>query len=232
MQVQPRRQFRQNNNKTLSYLVLLIVIIIFLSTVGVRLLINTSVFINNLVTGGKITDTRHTDKLRANPEIIDVPDATHSAQIAVTIGNVKDANVKVIVNDIIQSEIFYDNDSVEVNIDLNEGVNTLSVEVEGSETKEVKRSPVYRVTYIENKPELEVSSPVDGSITDKQEIAITGKVKEDISVRVNGQPVVVSGDGSFLTSVRLVNGENKITVEATNLAGTTETQTITVRYEP
>ncbi len=189
-------------------------------------------FINKLTTGGKLTDTRHTDELQGIPEVTDLPDATHSAQISINIINIKDRQVSVLVNDVIQEEFLSDEDQSDVSITLDEGDNILAVESKDTETKEVKKSQNYRIAYIESKPELTITSPTDGTVTDKQDITITGTVGSDISVQVNNQPVVVSANGSFTTSVKLTNGENTISVVAQNAAGATETQTVTVSYEP
>ena len=231
-QFNSKRYRQQNNNKTIGYLLLLIVVIIFLATVGVRLLLNTSIFISNFINNGKSSDTRQTAKLLGKPIIVDIPDATHSATIAITIDNVKNTKIAILVNDIVQNELLSDENSIETEIDLDEGDNTVQVETTDPKSNEKKQSPIYRVSYIQEKPKLDLTTPVDGMITDKEDITVSGNVGADISIRVNSQPVVVSGDGSFNTVVKLVNGENIIEVIAQNQAGTTETQTITVSYEP
>lgn len=228
----PRRNRQQGNNKTLSYFILLIVVILFLATIGIRLLINTPIFISNLMGGNKITDNRHTDELIANPEIIDIPDATHSARILITIENIKNTNVTVIVNDVIQEEFSSTDPEEEIELELDKGDNAVVVKTKSLKTSEVKKSRTYRVVYLEDAPELEITSPTDGMVTGKEEVAVTGSVSEDISVKVNGSPVVVSGEGTFSYTVKLVNGENKIQVVAQNRAGTTQEKTVTVRYEP
>lgn len=231
-QFNSRRYRQQNNNKTIGYLLLLIIVIIFLATVGVRLLLNTSIFISNFINNGKTSDTRHTTELLGKPIIVDLPDATHSATIVVTIDNVKNTDIAISVNDVVQNELSSAQNSVETEIDLDEGENTVQIETTDPKTNDKKQSPIYRISYIQKKPELEITAPIDGMITGKEDITVSGHAGVDISVRVNNQPVVVSSDGSFSTVVKLANGENKIEVIAQNQAGTTETQMVTVRYEP
>lgn len=230
--VYQRQTNRRGSHKTLSYFILFVILIIFLSTVGVRLLINTSIFISHQLSDRKVEDNRHTDELVGNPEIIDVPSSTDSASIDVEIINVKNKNVTLTVNEVIQETMFSDENSISSTVQLERGDNDIVVEAEDTKSKEIKTSKIYKVTYIQELPELEITNPTEGMVTGKEEMMVTGHVKEDITVKVNGSPVVVSGEGSFSSLIKLVNGENKIVVVAQNRAGATEEKTITVRYEP
>lgn len=83
-------------------------------------------------------------------------------------------------------------------------------------------------------PTLNVSSPADGFITNKLSVAISGTTNDATSSPVtltyklnNGvaKPVDVEPDGSFSTDITLINGDNTITITATDSAGKTTTIT-------
>lgn len=83
-------------------------------------------------------------------------------------------------------------------------------------------------------PTLNVEAPVDGYITNNPKLTVSGTsndtVSSPVSVTVNGKAVTVASNGSFSTIVQLEEGENTITVVATDAAGksTTVTRTVTL----
>lgn len=83
-------------------------------------------------------------------------------------------------------------------------------------------------------PTLNVEAPVDGYITNNPKLTVSGTsndtVSSPVSVTVNGKAVTVASNGSFSTIVQLEEGENTITVIATDAAGksTTVTRKVTL----
>ena len=80
------------------------------------------------------------------------------------------------------------------------------------------------------KPKLEVSQPNDNSKTNKQEIKIEGKTDKETYIKINGQPVVVDSQGSFVTLFKLNEGDNSIEIIAEDIVGNQEKKTIKVTY--
>ncbi|WP_461183396.1 hypothetical protein [Virgibacillus kimchii] len=78
-------------------------------------------------------------------------------------------------------------------------------------------------------PDLTVTSPEDGENTNRETATVEGTVSDDHldTVTVNGQETAVS-NGEFSQRILLDEGENVIEVEATDLAGNTTTETVTV----
>ena len=83
-------------------------------------------------------------------------------------------------------------------------------------------------------PVLNVTSPVDGLITNNPSLNVAGTTNDatssPVSVKVNGQSVTVGNDGSFSKNITLTEGSNTVTVVATDSAGksTTVTRTVTL----
>lgn len=83
-------------------------------------------------------------------------------------------------------------------------------------------------------PELSVTSPADKLITNKSSVSVAGTTNDatssPVTLTVNGENVTAYDDGTFSTTVALEDGENTITVTATDGAGrkTTVTRTVTL----
>lgn len=83
-------------------------------------------------------------------------------------------------------------------------------------------------------PELNVTSPAEGSVTNVAECVVSGvsndATSSPASLKVNGKTVTINADGSFSTTITLTEGVNTITIVATDDAGkmTTVTRTVTL----
>lgn len=81
-------------------------------------------------------------------------------------------------------------------------------------------------------PFLTVLAPLDGAQTAEPEVELLGATETDAVLRLNGAVARPGSDGSFLRRVALVPGENRLTVEATDLAGNTSRRAVTVIHRP
>lgn len=83
-------------------------------------------------------------------------------------------------------------------------------------------------------PELDITSPAEGSITNVAECTVSGVTNDatssPASLTVNDKSVTINSDGSFSTTITLSEGTNTITIVATDDAGkmTTVTRTVTL----
>lgn len=81
-------------------------------------------------------------------------------------------------------------------------------------------------------PELDITSPAEGSITNVATCTVSGVTNDatssPASLTVNGKSVSIGSDGSFTTTVTLSEGSNTITIVATDDAGKMTTVTRTV----
>lgn len=221
-----------NNNQLIGYFIVLILLIIFLGTVGLKFLLNTSIFIAN-----KLSNTRSLTQKEADPEFAtapefdNIPEATNSASIQVSGTAPIGRNLKIYVNGELEKDILLTEEQFDTTISLQEGQNTIYGESIDTKTNDSKKSPEYSVFFSNKKPTLVVTSPTDGSITDKQEIEIVGTTDSGSSVTVGGRPAVVNGSGSFSFTLILKDGDNTITIRATDQAGNSEEKIITVKKE-
>lgn len=107
---------------------------------------------------------------------------------------------------------------------LNDGMNSLSLSVSDNDGNESDDSTVTFVVSTKA-PTLEITSPMEGVITNGSVISIVGSTAADIqgvgisSVTVNDVPITVEDDGTFEYEYVLSEGENTITIIATDAAG-------------
>lgn len=68
-------------------------------------------------------------------------------------------------------------------------------------------------------PKIQISSPAEGSGVESDQIALEGSVSTGASVKINSNSVAVDSKGKFKSDISLKEGENIITVVATNKNG-------------
>jgi len=169
------------------------------------------------------------------PNLNNLPTATSSAQITVSgTSGYEEGEIILVVNNTEEdtTKLGSDQKFTFRNVDLRKGENEIKVYY-SLKDKKSEFSQAYTVVRSSEKPELEISSPSDGSTFKKADkrINVTGKTDENSSVTVNGFRAVVDSEGEYSYFLQLNEGDNKISVEATNEAGVKESKEITVKYE-
>lgn len=80
-------------------------------------------------------------------------------------------------------------------------------------------------------PTLNISSPADNLKTNEDTVTVSGTTNDatssPVTLTINGDPVTVQSNGSFSKAVTLTEGENTITIIATDSAGK---QTTVIRH--
>jgi len=116
---------------------------------------------------------------------------------------------------------------------LPEGSNTVKFDVDDNDGNSATQASVtFKIDTVP--PVLNVTSPVDGLITNNPSLNVVGTTNDatssPVSVKINGQSVTVGSDGSFSKNITLTEGSNTVTVVATDSAGksTTVTRTVTL----
>lgn len=85
-------------------------------------------------------------------------------------------------------------------------------------------------TYTEV-PYLDVTQPVSGQVVQSAVVSVEGSAKPDTILSVNGEPVALDADGSFISEVGLSQGENTIIITSKSNANKENTRQITVFSE-
>lgn len=227
-----RHQNKEFTKRVILLAGLLIVIVVLIFTVGFNILLNFSLFIANLGSGGKTQTEVVEDDFVGNIDIDTIPVATNEAHIIVGGSVLNYPNLEFFVNGQKVKSVANASDrfSEEI-VALQKGDNEIYILAKSDNKKHEKKSSTFTVTYIADKPKLELKEPGDGTKTNKNEIKVAGTTAKEVYVKINDAPVVVDAQSAFETSVVLKEGENKITIVAQDAAGNTETKTLTVTYQ-
>jgi hypothetical protein len=176
------------------------------------------------------------DDMTVAPPTLNIPfEATNTATIRITGYATRDSKVEIYVGNDLKETLATQADgsfSAEA-IPLNDGNNAIygKTVIDG---KNSLPSKAIKIAYSDEKPKLTITEPVDNAEIkggDKK-VKITGETDIDNSVMVNGAYVIVNYDGKFNKEVSLNDGDNTITVQSTNIYGTTTTLTKLVKYSP
>jgi len=79
-------------------------------------------------------------------------------------------------------------------------------------------------------PLISIESPSDGITLEVSTVEVSGITEPAVTLDVNGLTVSVAPDGSFSCVIALLEGENVITANATDLSGNWATDSVTVTY--
>lgn len=227
---------RHQNKDTIKKLLILVVIIgavgFFAIQVGLKSLINATLFINEATSSGEETSTDQTESDFFGTLQFDEPvSATNSAEIIVTGSSSEFDTLQFFINNTKVEEKSAKESFEEKIGKLKVGENTLYVVARTKNGKNKKESSRYTVYYKNEPPKLEINMPKDGDNVTKQDLQIEGKTDANVSVSVNNQPVVVDYQGNFKKSLRLKEGENKLQFIAEDEAGNKKETTLTIRYQ-
>lgn len=231
-----RTSDKQNKKQALFFTVGIITIILVLLQFG-PILIN--VFGNVVYTlrGGDDSQTQVIgNKLLQPPSLDGIPTATQSAFISFS-GTAPEnkGTVEIYLNDELEEEIDLD-DKSEFSIRkilIKKGTNTIKARFV-KEGRTSSFSEDYVVSYISDRPKLEDISPNDGATFTKADrnITVMGTTDPDNIVTINSFRAIVDSSGKFTYQLSLNDGENMLTIEAENTAGTTTQKSLKVIYTP
>ena len=226
-----KKQIRINIILTLF---ILIGVIVFILTTGIKLLLSGSAYIDRLTEKkSNSTSLNKNENFYGGVDIDSIPVATNSArfQIGGSVMNFSELDFYINGEKVKETTLTSSDTFSEEIGDLNPGSNDVYIVAKSENQEQEKKSKIFTVEFKNEKPKLDVSEPEDNSKTNQQEVRISGATDKETYVRINDLPVVVDAQGNFQTSVRLKEGENKITITAEDQAGNLETRILTLIFQ-
>ncbi|MBU1158607.1 MAG: hypothetical protein KKE24_04635 [Candidatus Thermoplasmatota archaeon] len=79
-------------------------------------------------------------------------------------------------------------------------------------------------------PSLSLDDPADGITTETSTVTVSGTTEIGVTLGINGISVVVESDGSFACEIALFEGNNTITVTATDASDNSASTSVNVTY--
>lgn len=222
----------QKTKKNLLISVLGIVLIILLALkFGIPLLVNLSLLLSG---SQKKNEVIQNSSFIAPPILDSLPQATNSGSIVVSGAASKKQDVNLYINDsLIDTVKTRDDGRFSFKETIKPGENSVNarVTVDG---KESDLSNTAIIVFKSAPPFLAISSPSENqSFSKDQNIAeIKGSTDTDVKITINGLWAITDDSGKFAYELPLQNGENRIKVTATDIAGNKTEKEIKVTYSP
>jgi len=222
---------KTKKNLLLSILgIILVLLLVF--KFGLPFLINLSLFLS----GSKANQEQSENN---NPSFIAVPIlnssplATASANIIISGVASKDQTINLYINgSLIDKTKTKENGSFSFEETIKPGENTIKAKAVMGD-KESEFSEAITIVFKSAPPSLNVSSPSNGqSFKDQDTVYIQGTTDPDVKITVNGFWAITDSQGLFSYRLPLQNGENKIKIVATDIAGNRKELEIKVTYYP
>ncbi len=231
-----RRVQKQSKKQFYSFVVGIIVLIIFLYVAGPFLL----TFLGNTsytLLHKKEQAVNYKSPIQP-PTLDPIPSATPSSTITITGHAFYDqGTLELYVNGSLSDKTTLSgNKDFEIKgVSINPGDNLIKARYVNQNGQNSDFTDESKISYIKDQPKVDISSPVDGAKFSKgdREIDISGTTTpSDNNVTVNGFRAIVQSDGLFSYRYKLNDGDNKIEVVAQNIVGSKAAKTITVSYNP
>lgn len=220
-----------NIKKIILYFLLLILVIIFVATVGMTLLINGTMFLskkNQPSPSPKLSQTNNS--LLTPPEFDAFPTATNSAKFIISGKAPTNQTISIMINAIQVATFDSKNGKFEGEVKLEEGENIITASYTDDETRTQKSSNQSKISLISTPPKLELTSPKEGDEISGSEIKIEGFTDKEVIVNINAIPVVVDAEGKFSYNFLLKNGINEIKIIAKDIAGNVTEQDLSLNF--
>ncbi len=176
-----------------------------------------------------------TDTIPPQPPRVIVPfDATTESRIELTGDGEAGSELVLLINSRRVAETIIGEDrTFKINITLQEGENIIeayATDAAGNESALSRRQVVYLDT---TKPFIELDNLQNGQEIigkENENFRISGKTEPRASMLINGRSAYVNNDGSFSTQIRLDEGENDLSFQATDQAGNLTEIELSVRF--
>lgn len=212
----------------------MIAIIVFFALFGVKMLIGFSVFVDTIRGSSPTPAAQNTKQVLFPPTLDPLPIATFSSILR--IGGSGTAGNTITVYDSgkeLKKTVIAGNGVYTMQLPtLKDGTHILTVKM--SDTKGNTSDPTQGVTIKikTSKPELTIDTPEDNATINNESnfIAVSGKTESDTTIAINGRIAVIRPDNSFSYTYPLSEGENKLNIVATDIAGNSITVMRTITY--
>lgn len=230
------RSLRHNESRAKKKLIITIVGILVVSYIFFVWIL--PFVIGQLSFLNKKTSTVDAESLKIDeaiaPPVLYIPyEATNSASLEFTGYAAPLSKVELYIDGEIKTQTVTDSEGkfTTSQVALNLGTNNITAVTINDSDKKSLPSKNIRLYFSNEKPKLEISEPAEGAqITGDKKVKVAGKTDVNNSITVNGSTVIVDSEGGFQTIVALNDGENTLTIKASNTFGNTEETSRKVNY--
>lgn len=204
------RYEKRTKRQTIFFLLLSLLLLVLLVVYGLPALLNLTSFISNY----KKTPVTVTKKelVPTTPRLSEDLTATFSARIKISGVADPKSTVELFQNNDSQGTTAADDNGVfSFAVNLNKGDNIFTARAANGTGEKSELSGEYKISFLNSPPKLEAFAANDGTVA--------GTTDPGNTVSINDRLTIVDSRGKFSYQLSLKDGENKITVVATDPAG-------------
>lgn len=173
--------------------------------------------------------------LPETPIFKDIPSATNRDRVDINGYATSGTTIKLFVNGPEVANTLTTGDGVFEfkDIQLSDGKNTLFAKAYDDQNVESEKSETLTLLVDKKAPELELTSPKDKETVRNlnERVNIIGKVNEKATIKINDRLAILKPDMTFDFLLGVKEGTIEIKIQATDEAGNTKEETITIKYE-
>src|SRR5258708_9304311 len=230
-----RVEEKKNIRSAIIFGGLTVLFILFLIFFGLPLVARFASFVSDSKRGKNSSTNSNQGLPIYAPNIITPVEFTNQSGIVIKGSAQPNSVVSIFVNDNEQKTTADSDGNFSINTSLQKGQNQIYAKAKNSAGVVSDKSQTYTVTFDNEPPKLDISSPSDGANfygEGQKKITIQRHTESDIDLTINGHVVIVESDGAFKFEVSLSNGANQITISAIDKAGNKKETSLTVNYSP
>ncbi len=194
-------------------------------------------FVKNTIKPPNKNAVSSTKESAIAPPVLNIPfEATNTGQIDIRGFGIPNTKVKLFIDDDPKQTIDVSNDGSFnfSNVSLVLGTNNIYAKTIDENGTESLSSKTLRIIFDSEKPLLNVNEPEDSKKIQggDKKVRVSGNTEPGVKVYINDSQVVVDKDGNFSSEQQINDGDNIISIKASDTASnTTEIQRI-VTYTP
>jgi competence protein ComGC len=225
---------KRNIKSAYFYILLSIIAVVLLVFLGIPTLVKFAGFVGTIGKSDKPVDISDTTP-PAPPQFEDIPEFTNDENLEIT-GRSENGATIIIHTNGDTSEVVANSDG-EFNFvfNLDKGENTINAKAKDTVGNVSTQTKTYAIYFDNTEPELEVSSPADGTSfygSGQRQIQVKGTVDEKVNLTINERVVTVKDDGSFSYSTTLNEGTNTFEVKAIDPSSNESSSTFSINFSP
>ena len=223
---------KKNIKRAYWYVILSILAVIFLIFLGLPTLVRFAGFVGDVAKSDKPVEINDNTP-PAPPQFNDLPEFTKEEKLEITGRSENGATISIRANNETSEVVANSDGDFNFVFNLNDGQNTIDAKAKDLSGNESTQTQTYTIVFDNKEPELEVTSPADGSSyfgSGQRQLSIKGTVNEVVDLTINGRVAAVKEDNTFSFATTLSEGENKFEVKAIDMSGNETSISFTVNF--
>ncbi len=227
-----RTEERKNIRRAFIFSVLTLTSLLLVIFLGLPAVANFAAILTDLRKSGEPPDKEDTTP-PVPPRLEPLPESTNEFRVEIKGSTEPGATVILFLNSKKEEILANKEGEFTYSFALLDGENIILALSKDNASNESQKTDTFRVVYDNDSPELEITSPEDGSKyygSKQRQVVLEGKTEEGASVNINDRLVVVESDGTFTFATTLSEGENQFTIKAEDKAGNVEEKSLTLHF--